>query len=88
MKPETATTRPALEQQLDRIGVGVRCAYNPQRPDVLHRYVQAGRQLSRLQPQREARIQRRMLDLLLHTAADPALPWPLAWSTPPGRWHG
>jgi hypothetical protein len=70
-------THPTLEQRLDRIGLGVRCAYNPQRPDVLHRYVQAGRQLSRLLPQREARIQRRMLDLLLHTAADPALPW--AW---------
>jgi hypothetical protein len=76
MKPETAMTHPALEQRLDRIGLGVRCAYDPPRPDVLHRYMQAGRQLSRLQPQTESRIQRRMLDLLLHTAADQALPWP------------
>ena len=76
MKPTQAIAHWALEQRWDRIGLGVRCAYNPQRPDVLHRYVQAGRRLSRLQPQREALIQHRMLDLLLNTATDEALPWP------------
>jgi hypothetical protein len=75
MKPTQATAHWALEQRWDRIGLGVRCAYNPQRPDVLHHYVQAGRRLSQLQPQREALIQHRLLDLLLHTAADVALPW-------------
>jgi hypothetical protein len=76
MKPTQAIAHWALEQRWDRIGLGVRCAYNPQRPDLLHHYLQAGRRLSRLQPQREAQIQHRMLDLLLHTAADEALPWP------------
>lgn len=75
MKPANAMAHSALERRWDRIGLGVRCAYNPQRPDVLHHYMQAGRRLSRLQPQREALIQRRMLDLLLHTATDEALPW-------------
>lgn len=65
----------ALEQRWERIGLGVRCAYNPQRPEVLQHYVQAGRGLSRLQPAQEARVQRRMLELLLQTAADEALPW-------------
>jgi hypothetical protein len=71
-----ATGRVArLLSRWERIGLGVRCAYNPLRPDVLLLYVQAGRCLSRLQPQREALIQRRMLELLLHTATDGALPW-------------
>ena len=75
MKPANALAHSALQQRWDRIGLGVRCAHNPQRPAVLHHYMQAGRRLSRLQPQREALIQRRMLDLLLHTATDETLPW-------------
>lgn len=76
MKPtDDATMHRTLEQRWERISLGVRCAYNPQRPEVLRHYVQAGRQLSRQQPEQEARVQRRMLDLLLNTAADEALPW-------------
>ena len=91
MKPSDAATMDGtLEQRWERIGLGVRCAYNPQRPEVLCHYVQAGRRLSRQLPEQEARVQRRMLDLLLNTAADEALPlhwragclvqtvWPLA----------
>ncbi len=74
MKAGTSTGH-ALEQRWERIGLGVRCAYNPQRPEVLQHYVQAGRRLSSLNPAQEARVQRRMLELLLHTAADVALPW-------------
>jgi hypothetical protein len=65
----------ALEARWDRIGLGVRCAYNPARSEVLHHYVQTARRLSRLLPAQEARIQRRMLELLLRTAGDEALPW-------------
>lgn len=65
----------ALEARWDRIGLGVRCAYNPTRPEVLHHYVQTARRLSRLLPAQEARIQCRMLELLLRTAEDEALPW-------------
>lgn len=76
MKPSDAATMDrTLEQRWERMGLGVRCAYNPQRPEVLCHYVQAGRRLSLLQPEQEARVQRRMLDLLLNTAADEALPW-------------
>lgn len=72
---KTSAADRTLEQRWDRIGVGVRCAYNPQRPEVLQHYVQVGRRLSRLQPAQEVRVQRRMLELLLATAADEALPW-------------
>jgi hypothetical protein len=65
----------AIEQRWDRVGLGVRCAYNPQRTNVLHVYIGLGRRLSRLQPHAEVRIQRRMLELLLNTARDEALPW-------------
>jgi hypothetical protein len=71
----SSTTDRVLEQRWDRIGLGVRCAYNPQRPEVLQHDVQAGRRLSRLKPSQEVRVQRRMLDLLLATAADEAPPW-------------
>jgi len=65
---------PPLAQRWDRIGLGVRCAYNPRRPEVLQHCLQAGRRLSRLHPAQQRFIQRRMLDLLLHTVADDALP--------------
>ncbi len=73
---KTSAAEQALAQRWDRIGLGVRCAYNPQRQQVLQHYVQAGRRLSHSNPAQELRVQRRMLDLLLHTAADEALPWP------------
>lgn len=77
MKPPIASASPALEQRWDRLGVGVRCAYDTREPALLLRYLQAGRSLSRQQPQREAHIQGRMLELLLRTAGDGSLPW--AW---------
>jgi len=75
MKPAVSAHAASLQARWERIGLGVRCAYNPARPEVLHHYVQAARRLSRLQPEQEARIQRRMLELLLRTAEDEALPW-------------
>jgi hypothetical protein len=75
MKPACSAHAAALQARWERIGLGVRCAYNPARPEVLQHYVQGARLLSRLQPQREAHIQRRMLELLLRTAEDEALPW-------------
>jgi hypothetical protein len=75
--PTSAAIARALEHRWERIGLGVRCAYNADAPEVLQRYVQAGRALSRLQPMQEMHVQRRMLELLLRTAADEALHW--AW---------
>lgn len=75
MKPDHVAKNEALERRWDRIGLGVRCAYNPRRTEILHHYMLAGRRLAHLHPGCEARIQRRTLDLLLHTAADRALPW-------------
>lgn len=75
MKPACPADAASLEARWERIGLGVRCAYNPARPEVLNHYVQAGRRLSRLQPAQEACIQQRMLNLLLRTAEDEALPW-------------
>lgn len=76
MKPPCSASDAGLETRWDRIGLGVRCAYNPGRPEVLNHYVHAGRRLSRLRPDQELRVQRRMLELLLRTATDEALPWP------------
>lgn len=75
MQPTQDLPQAELTDRWERLGLGVRCAYNPTRPEVLQRYLQAGRLLSRLQPAREARIQGRMLDVLLQTANDSALPW-------------
>ncbi|MCE2915210.1 MAG: hypothetical protein LW768_06595 [Rubrivivax sp.] len=76
MNPADSLVPSVLEMRWDRIGLGVRCAYNPQGLGALHLYIQFGRRLSRQQPHNEDGIQRRTLAVLLQTAADEALPWP------------
>jgi hypothetical protein len=65
-----------LRQRWDRIGIGIRCAYNPWLPPVILLYLQAGRRLVTAGVMEDAEVQRRMLSLLMHTAADEALPLP------------
>lgn len=62
-------------QRWERIGLGVRLAYNPWHPGAIRCYLQAGAQLARGAPTDELKVQQRMLRLLLQTAADEALPW-------------
>ena len=64
-----------LRQRWDRIGIGIRCAYNPWLPPVILLYLQAGRRLVTAGAMDDEAVQRRMLSLLMKTAADEALPW-------------
>ncbi len=66
-----------LRQRWDRIGLAVRLAYNPWHPGVVRCYLQAGSHLVRMGAMADLAAQQRMLQLLLHTAGDTALPW--AW---------
>ena len=66
-----------LRQRWDRIGLGVRLAYNPWYPGVIRCYLQAGALLARAGVLPELPVQQRMLQVLLQAAGDPGLPW--AW---------
>ena len=66
----------ALRQRWDRIGIGIRCAYNPWLPPVILLYLQAGRRLVSAGAMDDLAVQRRMLALLMQTANDEALPLP------------
>ncbi len=69
---------PAVRRQRwERIGLGIRLAYNPARTDVLRLWLMLGQRLAAEQVLDEAWALRRSLSLLLHTADDIALPW--AW---------
>jgi len=65
-----------LRQRWDRIGIGIRCAYNPWLPPVILLYLQAGRRLVTSGVMDDAVVQRQMLALLMRTANDEALPLP------------
>lgn len=65
----------ALLQRWDRVGLGIRCGYNPEQPTAIRHYLEAGRQVARARPADELALQHRMLTLLLQTAGDEALPW-------------
>ncbi len=67
---------PMLAERWSRLGLGVRCAYNPGQPAVIRQYVALGTQLARSRFQPEPAVYEGMLALLLKTAGDPALPWP------------
>ena len=65
-----------LRQRWDRLGIGIRCAYNPWLPPVILLYLQAGRRLVTAGAMDDVAVQRRMLALLMRTADDKALPLP------------
>lgn len=71
--PRTTPVHPRVERW-DRIGLGIRCGYNPAHPPVLHTYLEAGRALARHGLMDEITVQWRMCRLLLQTAGDHALP--------------
>ena len=62
-------------QRWDRIGLGVRLAYNPWHAPAIRCYLEAGSQLVRDGLRGEREVQERMLTVLLQTAADRGLPW-------------
>jgi hypothetical protein len=62
-------------ERWQRIGLGIRLAYNAQRADVVRLWLGLGRQLARDGCADEGALLTHALRLLLQTAADPALPW-------------
>lgn len=68
--------RRALLDRWDRIGLGVRLAYNPVRPQAIRAFLHAGRGLAASGARAELDVQVRTLAVLLDTALDPALPLP------------
>lgn len=78
-RPDTLTPAQAqaawLLRRWDRVGIGVRCAYNPFCACGLRAYLQLARQLIAAGVRPEVWVHRRTLTVLLQTARDPALPW-------------
>jgi hypothetical protein len=62
-------------ERWERIGLGIRLAYNPGRAEVVRLWLATGRQLSRDGGLQEVPMLARSLQRLLQTAEDPALPW-------------
>jgi hypothetical protein len=83
MKQESPTPTPtpagsivATQHQLwDRLGLGIRCGYDPERPALIWRYLASGNRLAECGGMPRRRVFQRMLRLLLQTAYDDALPW-------------
>lgn len=64
-----------LLRRWDRIGIGVRCAYNPFCACGLRAYLQVARQVIAAGARPEVQVHLRSLTVLLQTARDQALPW-------------
>ncbi|MFY9511564.1 MAG: hypothetical protein WAQ05_11400, partial [Rubrivivax sp.] len=65
----------ALLRRWQRLHLQVRCALQPDQPALLRQYLACGTLLTRRAALPAVPTQRRMLSVLLQTAADPALPW-------------
>lgn len=72
--PPLDAERRTLLTRWDRIGLGVRLAYNPARPQAIRAFLHAGRLLAASGVRSELDLQARTLAVLLDTALDPALP--------------
>lgn len=62
-------------ERWQRIGLGIRLAYNPAKPDVLRCWLGLGTRLAAEGALDEATMLQRTLRLLMLTAHDEALPW-------------
>jgi hypothetical protein len=75
--PTPAPTRADwLLRRWDRVGIGIRCAYNPYCACGLRAYLQIARQVIASGVRPEVEVHRRTVTVLLQTARDAALPWP------------
>jgi hypothetical protein len=69
-------TVPARQlERWERVGLGIRLAYNAQAASVIRFWLALGTRLAGGDAQLEAALLQRSLRLLVHTARDPALPW-------------
>ena len=64
-----------LRQRWERVGLGIRLAYNPQQPAVIRCWLGIGAQLAADGGAAELVLLQRSLRLLMQTAHDEALPW-------------
>jgi hypothetical protein len=64
-----------MGQRWERIGLGIRLAYNPQQPAVIRCWLGIGARLVSAGGADEAALLQRTLRLLLQTAHDESLPW-------------
>jgi hypothetical protein len=74
MKPTLDVPPQALERW-QRLALGIRLAYAPQQPVLIRRDLALGHLLFQQGQLQAHRAWPRMLELLLQTAADEALPW-------------
>jgi hypothetical protein len=65
----------ALYQRWERIGLGIRLAYNPENPAVIRCWLGLGTRLATDGCAAEVALLQRTLRLLLQTAHDESLPW-------------
>lgn len=59
----------------ERLGLGIRCAYNPGQPAVIRHWLALGLKLAQGGIADELQLLQRSLRLLLQTGQDEALPW-------------
>jgi hypothetical protein len=64
-----------LGQRWERIGLGIRLAYNPQQPAVIRCWLGLGAKLAGGESANEVALLQRTLRLLMQTAHDESLPW-------------
>lgn len=76
MSTRPRTTPGSPRERWERLALGVRCAYDPEQPAVIRRFLDAGRRLEDSGALDALAVQRRTWDLLIRTALDEALPWP------------
>jgi hypothetical protein len=74
MNPTLDVPPQALEHW-QRLALGIRLAYEPQQPVIVRRYLALGHLLVQQGLLTSRRAWPRMLELLLQTAVDEALPW-------------
>jgi hypothetical protein len=65
----------ALQRRFDRAQLRVRCGLDPDRPALVRHYLALGAYVASRGVMPACAVQRRMLDVLLRTAQDEALPW-------------
>ena len=76
VEPSAVTAAQAFDllECWDRIGIGIRCAYNPFCACPVHHYIQAGLRVAAAGVRSELFVHQRLLQVLLQTARDDALP--------------
>lgn len=62
-------------ERWERIGLGIRLAYNPQQPSLLRFWLALGTRIAGGDRRAELALLQRSLRLLIRTAGDEALPW-------------